>query len=179
MRLQQSAVSEDSEARIKLRMLESKRAEDAKRINELETRLAEADVFLSFKPKLQAKLQALQAENASYKRENADLKVEKDALEAERETVNEQLEMSMLDKEVAEERAEAAEAELEVERELRAESEVELNVLKSGGGGTRRDGDGDDEGEGDGDGGGDGAKSSLDYIQLEKQNERLKEALIR
>jgi dynactin 1 len=80
---------------------------------------------------------------------------------------NEQLEMAMLDKEVAEERAEAAEMELEGLRERLAVVEVELGVLKEGS---------SDEGEDDGKS---SAKDKMAFIQLERQNERLKEALMR
>jgi dynactin 1 len=45
----------------------------------------------------------------------------------------EQLEMVMLDKEVAEERAEIAEAELEEVKERLAVLEVEIGVIKEGG----------------------------------------------
>lgn len=136
--------------------------------------MTDAEAFVSFKPKLQAKLQTLQSEIATYKRELADMKVENEALEGRLQDQSEQLEMAMLDREVAEEKAEAAEADLEAEKELRSEREVELNVLKEQLEGTPispgGDGAADEE---------NGAKSSLDYIQLEKQNERLKEALIR
>jgi dynactin 1 len=47
--------------------------------------------------------------------------------------VQEQLEMSMLDKEVAEERAEIAEAELEDVKERLAVLQVEMGVIKEGG----------------------------------------------
>ena len=69
------------------------------------------------------------------------------------------------DKEVAEERAELAETELEEVKEKLAVLEVENRVLKTGGG-TGESSD-------------DAAKSSMAYIQLEKHNERLKEALIK
>ena len=81
--------------------------------------------------------------------------------------MQDQLEMSMLDKEMAEERAEVAEGELEEVKEKLAVIEVEVEVLRNGGGGPE---DGDE---------GIGAKSSMVYIQLEKQNERLKEALMK
>jgi dynactin 1 len=77
---------------------------------------------------------------------------------------NEQLEMTLLDKEVAEERAEAAESELETLKERLAVMEVELNVLKRPEGEERVS---------------DSARDRLAFIQLEKQNERLKDALIR
>lgn len=79
---------------------------------------------------------------------------------------NEQLEMAMLDKEIAEERAEVAETELEGLRERLAMVDVELNALKSG-----LTEDGGDLPE--------SAKERLSYIQLGKQNERLKEALVK
>ena len=79
----------------------------------------------------------------------------------------EQLELAMLDKEVAEERAEAAEAELESVMERLAVTQVELGVLKEGS---------SEEGENTASSAG---KDRMAFIQLEKQNERLKEALIR
>lgn len=80
---------------------------------------------------------------------------------------NEQLEMAMLDKEVAEERAEAAEAELESVKERLAVVEVELGVLKEG---PSEAGEGAIL---------DSGKDRMAFIQLERQNERLKEALMR
>ena len=81
--------------------------------------------------------------------------------------MQDQLEMAMLDKEMAEERAEVAETELEEVKEKLAVMEVEVEVLRNGGGGPE---DGEKETS---------AKPSMAHIQLEKQNERLKEALMR
>lgn len=91
------------------------------------------------------------------------------SLEKKLEEQSEQLEMSMLDKEVAEERAEVAEAELESEKEAKAELEVELEVWRNDQSAATGGGDGD----------GKGGRSEMAFRQLEKQNERLKEALIR
>ncbi|KAF8744012.1 Dynein associated protein, partial [Rhizoctonia solani] len=158
-------VKEDAELRVKLRVLESKRTEDARLIRELETKLADAEMFVSIRPKLQAaKLQALQTELSQTKRELADQQAEMSTLDEKGVEAAEQLEMAMLDKEVAEERAEAAELELESLKEKLAEIEIELQSLKEGG---------------TPEGGGGEAKKSLDVIQLEKHNERLKEALIK
>lgn len=157
--------TELQELRAKVRVLEAKRADDARHVRELETRLSEAESFVALRPKLQAKLTSQQTELIATRRELADLKQLAELNEGRVLDAQEQLEMAMLDKEVAEERAEIAEAELDDLKERLAIAEVELEVIKDGG-----------EGEEDGE---TNAKNSLAYIQLEKQNERLKEALIR
>nr|GAT55786.1 predicted protein [Mycena chlorophos] len=161
------------ELRAKIRVLEAKRADDSRHVRELETRLADAETFVSVKPKLTAKLNSMQTELIATRRELADAQQIAELAEGRILDTQEQLEMTMLDKEVAEERAEAAEAELEDVKERLAIVEVELEVLKEG------------EGEDEGGGGEDPdrsmvkGKDSLAYVQLEKQNERLKEALLR
>lgn len=86
----------------------------------------------------------------------------------------EELEMAMLDKEVAEEEKEGVGRELDGLREELEVVKVELEVLRAQGGPTSTIGTGIEGTSGGGDG-----KTTLAYIQLEKQNERLKEALIR
>ncbi|KAG8723976.1 hypothetical protein FRC12_024386, partial [Ceratobasidium sp. 428] len=181
---------EDVELRAKLRVLETKRQDDARLIRELETKLADAETFVAIRPKLQgtplpylftpsfdsllsssAKLQSLQTELSQTKRELADQQAEMSTLDERGVEASEQLEMAMLDKEVAEERAEAAEAEIEVLKERVAVIEVEMEVLRSGGADEAEGGEG-------GEGGSEG-KKRLDVVQLEKHNERLKEALIK
>ncbi|OCH92962.1 dynactin [Obba rivulosa] len=157
--------TELQELRAKVRVLEAKRADDARHVRELETRLADAESFVALRPKLQAKLQAQQTELIAARRELADAQQLASLAENRIVDAQEQLEMAMLDKEMAEERAEAAEADLEEVNERLAVLEVEMQVLKEGGGEEQ--------------GGEDTVKQALAYIQLEKQNERLKEALIR
>lgn len=88
----------------------------------------------------------------------------------------------MLDKEMAEEKAEAAELELEEVKEKLAVMQVEMSVLKGDEGMLDflfgrfsidvSTSDRSATGEAP-------EKNTLAYIQLEKQNERLKEALIK
>ena len=137
------------------------------RIRELETRLTDAESFVSLRPKLQAKLNQLQQESLQTKRELQDQTAELQAAEAKLSESVEQLEMVMLDKEVAEERAEAAELELDDLKEKLAVAQVELSVLREHGPAGGKTGDVAD------------GKFTLAYIQLERQNERLKEALLR
>jgi len=169
------------ELRARTRVMEAKRADDARHIRELETRLSEAESFVALRPKLQAKLNQLQTELIATRRELADAQQLAQLSDNRGIDAQDQLEMAMLDKEVAEEKAELAQAELEEVKEKLAQMEVELQVLKDGGGKYVRwlkydiiDGKAVIEEEG-----GANAKSSLAYIQLEKHNERLKEALIR
>ncbi|KAH9982314.1 dynein associated protein-domain-containing protein [Lactifluus volemus] len=150
--------------RAKIRILEIKRADDARHIQELETKLNEAESFVALRPKLQAKLMQMQTELIDTRRELADARQLSELSESRNLDTLEQLEITMLDKEVAEERAEAAEAELEEMKEKLAVVEVELEVIKEGA---------------SGEGGNSNVAGSLAYIQLEKQNTRLKEALVR
>ncbi|KIK02267.1 hypothetical protein K443DRAFT_677778 [Laccaria amethystina LaAM-08-1] len=153
------------ELRAKVRVLEAKRTDDARHVRELETRLSEAESFVALRPKLQAKLNSLQTELIATRRELSDSLQLSQLSDTRVADAQEHLEMAMLDKEVAEERAELAETELEEIKEKLAVLEVENGVLKEGGG-TGESSD-------------DTAKSSMAYIQLEKHNERLKEALIK
>lgn len=127
---------------------------------------------MSLRPKLQAKLNSQQTELIATRRELSDTQQLAQLAEGRLVDAQEQLEMAMLDKEVAEERAEAAEAELEDVTERLAIVEVELGVLKEG----------EEEGgveEEVGNKSMSAGKDSLAYIQLEKHNDRLKEALLR
>ncbi|ESK85145.1 dynactin [Moniliophthora roreri MCA 2997] len=160
--------SELQELRVKIRVLEAKRADDAQHIRELETRLADAESFVSLRPKLQAKLQSLQTELSATKRQLSDTEQLSKVGDERLVEMEERLEMAMLDKEVAEEKAELAETELEELRERVASLEVEVEVLHE----ERELVEEDSKVERP-------EKGSLEYIQLEKQNERLKEALVR
>lgn len=122
------------ELRAKIRVLEIKRADDARHVKELETKLGEAETFVALRPKLQAKLMQQQTELIAVRRELADARQLSELSETRNLDSLEQLEMTMLDKEVAEERAEAAEAELEELKEKLAVVEVELEVIKEGAG---------------------------------------------
>lgn len=125
---------EVQELRAKIRVLEAKRADDARHVRELETRLSEAESFVALRPKLQAKLSSQQTELITTRRELADAQQLAQMAESRIVDMQEQLEMATLDKEMAEERAEMAEAELEEVKENLAIVEVELQVLKEGGG---------------------------------------------
>ena len=124
---------ECQELRAKIRVLEAKRADEARHVRELENRLSDAESFVALRPKLQAKLSSQQTELIATRRELSDIQQLSQLAESRLLDSQEQLEMAMLDKEVAEERAEIAEADLEDLKEKLAIAEVELGVLQNGG----------------------------------------------
>jgi len=124
--------TELQESRAKIRVLEARRADDAQRLRELESRLSEAEEWVSLRPKIQNKLKSLQTELIDTRRELADAQQLAQLSESRVIDAQEQLEVVMLDKEVAEERAELAESELEDVKERFAILEVELDVLNEG-----------------------------------------------
>lgn len=121
------------ELRAKIRVLEARRADDARHVRELETRLQDAESFVALRPKLQAKLNAQQTELIATKRELADAKQLAQLAENRITDAQDQLELATLDKEVAEERAEQAEATVDELKEQLAMLKVENEVLKNGG----------------------------------------------
>ncbi len=122
------------ELRAKVRVLEIKRADGARHVKELEAKLGDAETFVALRPKLQAKLVQQQTELIEARRELADARQLSDLSETRNLDTLEQLEMAMLDREVAEERAEAAQSELEELKEKLAVVEVELEVIREGAG---------------------------------------------
>lgn len=110
------------------------------------------------------------------RRENKELIALRDQSESQFADLQDQVEISLLDKEVAEEQLEAAHHALEVAQEKLAEMEVEVTVLREEN--QKLEGEGEAAVRAERDGTGEG-RTSLAFIQLEKQNSRLKEALIR
>ncbi|KAF7307576.1 CAP-Gly domain-containing protein [Mycena indigotica] len=88
------------------------------------------ETFISLRPNLQTKLDILQTQLLATLKEVADAQYLAELWEDRILDAQEQLEMMILDKETAEERAEAAEAEVENLKEQLAIVQVELNVLK-------------------------------------------------
>ncbi|KAK4685386.1 dynactin 1, partial [Tremellales sp. Uapishka_1] len=157
------------ELRIKIRILENRKVEDAEKIKTLEAKVGEADILRAARVKLQAKFQELQSSLVAAQRLSRDLQSENAHLETKAAEAVDQLEMATLDREVAEEKAEASDLELESLKEQIAELELEVAVLKEE----------NEEYDKPPTSGVEGERSSLAFVQLEKHNERLKEALIR
>jgi dynactin 1 len=150
----------------KLKVMEKKRAEDREKLKTLEKLQSERDKFEAIIQKLQAKYQPQQLEIGELRKKLKDTEArleEVERLQAEHESI---LEMAALDREMAEETADAFKHECAVLRTRVEELELELDVLK-------------EENEELGQVMTPEEKSSHGWLQMEKTNERLREALIR
>ncbi|KAI9848959.1 MAG: hypothetical protein M1837_005848 [Sclerophora amabilis] len=157
---------EVEDLKTKLRMMEKKRMEDRDKLKSLERVQAERDKFESIIGKLQAKYQPQQQEIVELKKQlkDAEARVEEvETHQAEHEVV---VEMATLDREMAEETAEAVKTELEALKQKQEELELEVEVLR-------------EENEELGQEMSPEEKTSQGWLQMERNNERLRDALLR
>ena len=150
----------------KIRILERKRLEDRERVKGLEKAQTERDRFEAIIQKLQAKLQPQQQEIAELRRQIRDAEARCVALEeqqTENDTINE---MATLDREVAEETAESLRTELDSLRQKHEELELEVEVLREENQELSKEMSPEE-------------KTSQGWLQMERTNERLREALMR
>lgn len=157
---------EVEELKTKLRLMEKKRIEDREKLKNLERLQAERDKFEGIIHKLQSKYQPQQQEISDLKRQ---LKEEAarfkglEAQQAENETV---VEEAALDREMAEETAEALKTELDALRRKYEETELEVEVLREENLELGKEMSPEE-------------KTSQGWLQMERSNERLREALMR
>ncbi|CAO3591941.1 unnamed protein product [Absidia cylindrospora] len=156
------------ELRFKLKILESKRQEDREKYREHEKVKEEAEQFLTLRNKLQDKVSELQKELRDAKRESKESDADRESFEFKYNDALESLEMMTLDKEVAEEKAENLQQEVNVLKDKMEEITVDLDILRKDADILNRA----PENNGD-------EKTPLEVIQLERHNERLKDALLR
>lgn len=165
--VQSGAVTRElDELRTKLRVMEKKRAEDREKLKTLEKLQSERDKFEGIIQKLQTKYQPQQQELGELRKqlkESSARSEEVERLQAEHESL---MEMAALDREMAEETAEAYKHECETLRAKAEELQLELDVMR-------------EENEELGQVMSPEEKSSHGWLQMEKTNERLREALIR
>jgi len=150
----------------KIRIIERKRAEDRQKLSALEKLRVERDRFESVIQKLQNKLQPQQQELAELRKQLKDSQAKLADIEGVQTDHDAALEMATLDREVAEESAETLREELEVLRLRAEELDEEVKLLR-------------EENEELGKGVSEQDRTSQGWMQLEKSNERLKEALLR
>lgn len=154
------------ELQTKLRVMEKKRLEDREKLKMLEKLQSERDKFESIIQKLQTKYQPLQVEITELRKKLKETEArleEVERMEAEHDSL---MEMAALDREMAEETAEAFKHECEALRSKMEELQLEVEVLR-------------EENEEFSQVTSPEERSSHGWLQMEKTNERLREALIR
>ncbi|KAJ1920802.1 hypothetical protein H4219_001038 [Mycoemilia scoparia] len=155
------------ELRLKFKYLEQKRSEDRQRIQDADRIRSEAEQALRIREKLAAKIASLQDELRKAKQQLKEKEDENNELENKYADTVETLEMLTIDKEMVEEKSEDMTQEIARLKEQLAEATTSLDVYKS-------DADLMPVSSGE-----PGAMSSMDILQIQKQNERLKEALVK
>ncbi|GAB7360344.1 hypothetical protein MBLNU230_g8302t1 [Neophaeotheca triangularis] len=154
------------ELEAQLRLMERKRLEDKELKQQLDRVQQERDKYQSIIEKLQTKYQPQQQEIAELKKamnESEKNQVDIEALQAEHDSI---MEMATLDREMAEETAETLKTELEALRSKNEEMELELEVLREENGELSKEMSPEE-------------RTSTGWLQMEKSNERLREALLR
>ncbi|KAJ5647070.1 hypothetical protein N7490_003442 [Penicillium lividum] len=154
------------ELQAKLRVMEKKRSDDREKMKDLEQLQSERDKFESIIQKLQAKYQPQQMEITDLRKKLRDTEArleEVERMQAEHESL---MEMASLDREMAEETSDAFKHECEALRSKMEELQLEVEVLR-------------EENEEFSQVTSPEERSSHGWLQMEKTNERLREALIR
>ncbi|KAM9477316.1 dynactin subunit 1 isoform 2-T2 [Clarias gariepinus] len=147
----------------KLETLRMKRAEDKVKLKELEKHKIQLEQLQEWKSKMQEQQNDLQKQLKEAKKEAREALEAKEHYMEEMADTADAIEMATLDKEMAEERAESLQQEVDALKEKVDELTMDLEILKH-----------EIEEKGS-----DGAASSYHVKQLEEQNGRLKEALVR
>ncbi|ORX62149.1 hypothetical protein DM01DRAFT_1379982 [Hesseltinella vesiculosa] len=156
------------ELRLKLKVLEYKRQDDRERFLESEKVKEEAEQFLTLRNKLQDKVTELQKQVRDVQKENKDFRSDLEIMEAKYMDTLESLEMTTLDKEVAEERSETLQHEVNVLKDKMDEIKVDLDILQKDADILNQPPRAASDG-----------RTPLEIVQLERHNERLKDALMR
>jgi dynactin 1 len=165
--VQSAAVNRElEELNAKLKVMEKKRADDKEKLKTLEQLQAERDKFETIIQKLQAKYQPQQMEVTELRKKLKELETRSDQVErmqAEHETL---MEMATLDREMAEETAEAFKHECAALRLRLDEVNLEVEVLREENEEYSQETTPED-------------RTTHGWLQMEKTNERLRDALIR
>ncbi|KAI0392450.1 dynein associated protein-domain-containing protein [Xylariaceae sp. FL0594] len=157
---------ENEDLKTKLKILERKRAEDREELKDLDRVREQRDKFESINKKIEGKFQATVQENVSLRKQlkEAEERLEQiEALQAEHESI---MELATLDREMAEETAEVLKVELEALKSKAEELELEVEILR-------------EENTEFSQGMSPEERASAGWLQMERNNERLREALIR
>uniref|UniRef100_A0A182Q6N6 Dynactin subunit 1 n=1 Tax=Anopheles farauti TaxID=69004 RepID=A0A182Q6N6_9DIPT len=163
----------------KLETLKQRRAEDRERLREFDKMKTQYEQLVEFKSKIMDAHSQLQRDLQRAKQEAKDAIEARDLHSEEMAELAENVELITLDKEMAEEKADTLALELETAKERIEELTLDLEILKTemqeklGSGGGGAGGDGRIVGDGS------AVASTYEFKQLEQQNARLRETLVR
>lgn len=157
---------ETEDLKTKLRVIEKKRLEDREKLKAMERIQADRDRFEGIIQKLQSKYQPQQQEIVDLKKQIKEDEARLQELEAQQAENDTVMEMAALDREMAEETAESLKLELETLRQKHEEIELEVDVLREENQELGKEISPEE-------------KTSQGWLQLERSNERLREALMR
>lgn len=154
----------------KLETLKQRRNEDKERLREFDKMKIQFEQLQEFRSKIMAAQASLQKELQRAKQEAKDAIEAKERHAQEMAELADNVELITLDKEMAEEKAEALQLELDAARERIEELQVDYELLSS-----------EIQDKADSSVGhiGDGGPSVYEFKQMEQQNIRLKETLVR
>lgn len=161
-----AASREIEDLKTKLKILERKRIEDRDKLKQLEKVQSERDKYEGIITKLQQKYQPQQEELNELRKQlkEAESRFESvEVMQADHETT---LELATLDREMAEETAEVLKEEVDALRQKTEELQLELDILR-------------EENTEISKGMSPEERASTGWLQMERTNERLREALIR
>ncbi|XP_033220366.1 dynactin subunit 1 isoform X2 [Belonocnema kinseyi] len=152
----------------KVDLLRVKRMQDKERMKEFEKTKLQLEQLIEFKSKVMESQASLQRDLQRAKQDAREAHTAREQFQEEMADLAETVEMATLDKEMAEEKAETLQIELEQLKEKLEEQSLDLEILRTemsekiGGGGGSTSG-----------------TSSFEVKQLEQQNARLRETLVR
>lgn len=155
--------SEIKDLNEKLETLKIKRSDDQGKIKEAEKTKIQIQQLLEYKAKITEVQADLQRQLTHAKKEAKEAIEAKEQHAEEMSDLAEAMEIATLDKEMAEEKCETLQAELEHTKEKLEEFQIDYEILKT---------EMSDKGS-------DGTATMYQVKQLEQQNERLKEALVK
>jgi dynactin 1 len=147
----------------KLETLKVKRSEDKVKLKEFEKVKIQLQQLQEYKIKMQEQQQDLQRQLAAAKKEQRETQEAFDRYKDEMADLSETVEIATLDKEMAEEKCESLQAEVDSLKERVEEVTLDLQIMR----------------EDVSQAGTEGGPTNFQVKQLEQQNERLKEALVK
>lgn len=160
------SVREAEDLKTKLRVMEKKRMEDRDRLKTLERVQGERDKFEGIIQRLQAKFQPQQQEAADLRRQLKEMDAKVEDLEKQQAENDTTVEVATLDREMAEETAESLKNELDALKQSHEELRLEVEVLQEENQELGKEMSPEE-------------KTSQGWLQMERSNERLREALMR